>query len=70
MQINAFLLHQETQGYNTMQGTRVTLQQHGLAANASITLLLNRQSSCCISTDFICADWLLTKCSTQPNPQF
>jgi hypothetical protein len=40
-----------TEGYNTTQGTGAHLQQGSLAADASITRLLNTLSSCCLLAD-------------------
>jgi hypothetical protein len=55
---------------NTMLGTGANLQQRSSAAEASVTRLLNRLSSCCLSADLLCADWSLTKSRTRLSRQF
>jgi hypothetical protein len=68
-QIHAFLLHQK-QGYNTTQGTGANLQQRSSVADASITRLLSRLRSHCLSADLLCADWSLTKSRARLSRQF
>jgi hypothetical protein len=46
------------------------LQQRSSSADASITKLLNRLSSCCLSGNLLCADWPLTKSRTRLRYQF
>jgi hypothetical protein len=46
---------------NTTPGTGANLQHHSSAADASITRLLNRPSSCSLSADHLCTDWSLKR---------
>jgi hypothetical protein len=55
---------------NTTLGTGANLQHRSSAADATITRLLNRLSSCSLSADLLCADWSLTKSRTRLSRQF